>query len=404
MVAVHDIPLDQCDGGSVSGAVALSLSAQSERDRVHRFQAEGWEVELRRGRDHVVARTSQPLAGNALIDAAIDHAHRALDLTSVEDGDHLVTRAPADDYIVFELVNGRRIVQFQSVCDLPIRMDMTITATRTDGTVVPQPVRPLLAWAPAFRFHRLSQGSRDLFDAYRNMFLELEALLDQLFPKTRKEGERTWLLRSVASAGARVDLARLATPGATDPARDLVDRIYGVRVHLFHAKTGRSLIPDERVSYIAVAESYPVLLALWTEIVRGWLSLKRGGGIVTYQGFRMMIENAYPSARIGVTADDTPPDKTETTPSPRGSPMWVFAEPAGIVEIRPGRMGLHGRTEVSALPAGQVLGRVLALNADGAPLIISSINGGLTLDGADVFETIKVLRLINRGQPRTEFS
>jgi hypothetical protein len=119
---------------------------------------------------------------------------------------------------------------------------------------------------------------------------------------------------------------------------------------------------------------------------------------------RMMIENAYASARIGVTADDMPPDKAETTPSPRGLPMSVFAESARIVEVRPGRMGLHGRTEVSALPAGQVVGRVLVLNADGAPLIISSINGGLTLDGADVFETIKVLRLINRGQPRTEFS
>lgn len=84
--------------------------------------------------------------------------------------------------------------------------------------------------------------------------------------------------------------------------------------------------------------------------------------------------------------------------------MSVFTESARIVEVRPGRMGLLGRTEVLALPAGQVVGRVLALNADCTPLIISSINGGLTLDGADVFETIEILRLINRGQPRTEFS
>lgn len=404
MVAVHDIPLDQSGGGLVSGAVALSLSAQSQRDRVHRFQAQGWEIELRRGRDHVVARTNLPLTGNALIDAAIDNAHRALDLTSVEDGDHLVTRAPAHDYIVFELVDGRRTVRFQNVSDFLISTDTAVTVTRADGTVEPQPVRPLLAWTPAFRFHRLSQGSHDLFDAYRNMFLGLEALLDQLFPKGRQEREKAWLQRSVAAAGVKVDLARLARPGSTDPARDLVDRIYGVRVHLFHAKTGRSLIPDERVSYIEVAESYPVLLALWTEIVREWLSLKRGGGVITYQGFRMMIEKAYSSANIGVTADDALPDKTETTPSPRGFPMSVFGEPARVVEVRPGRMGLHGRTEVSVLPAGQVVGRVLTLDAEGTPLIISSITGGLTLNGADVFETINVLRLINRGQPRTEFS
>lgn len=404
MVAVHDIQLDRSDSGLVSGAVALSLSAQSQRDRVHRFQAQGWEIELRRGRDHVVARTNLPLTGNALIEAAIDHAHRALDLTSVEDGDHLVTRAPADDYIVFELVDGHRAVRFQNVSDLPIGLDMTVTVTRADGTIEPRPGRPLLAWVPAFRFHRLSQGSRDLFDAYRNMFLGLEALLDQLFPKGRQEGEKAWLQRSIAAAGAKVDLARLARPEATDPAGDLVDRIYGVRVHLFHAKTGRSLIPDERVSYITVAETYPVLLALWTEIVREWLSLKRGGGGITYQGFRRMIENAYSSAKIGVTADDTLPDKTETTPSPRGFPTSVFTDSARVVEVRPGRIGLHGGIGVSMLPAGQVVGRVLVLNAEGTPLIINSITGGLTLDGADVFETVNVLRLINRGQPRTEFS
>ena len=361
-------------------------------------------MELRRGRDHVVARTSRPLVGNVLIDAAIDTAHRALDLTSVEDGEHLVTTAPADDHIVFETASGRRVVRFQAISDVPIAMDMTMTVTRADGTVEPPPVRPQLPWTPAFRFHRLSQGGRDLFDAYRNLFLGLEALLDQLFPKGNREGEKTWLLRSVAAAGTNVNLARLATPGATDPAGDLVDRIYGVRVHLFHAKTGRSLIPDERISYTEVAETYPVLLALWTEIVRGWLSLQRGGGVVTYQGFRMMIENAYSSARIGVTADDTPPSKDETMASPRGLPLLVFEQPVQVTEVRPGRMGLYSCSEVSAFPAGQVVGRVLAINADDTPLTIGSITGGLTLDGADMFETMKVLRLVNRGQPRTEFS
>ncbi len=44
------------------------------------------------------------------------------------------------------------------------------------------------------------------------------------------------------------------------------------------------------------------------------------------------------------------------------------------------------------------------LLADGNPAIISDITGGLTLDGADVFEAVNVIRLINRGQPRTEFT
>ena len=403
MAAVHGIPLDQYDGGPASGAVALSLSKKSQHSRVHHFHDQGWEVELRRGSDHVIARTNLALTGAALLNAAIDQTHRALDLTSLEDSDHLTTARPAEAHIILEDLAGTRVVRLQNVSDCAIGIEMEMTVIRGDGTIEPQPVRLPLAWAPAYRFHRLSQSSRDLFDAYRNMFLGLEALLDQLSPKGRQEGEKAWLLRAIAAAGARVNLAQIAAPGAADPARDLVDRIYGIRVQLFHAKTGRALIPDERVSYLAVAETYPALLSLWTETVREWLALKRGGAVITYEGFRVMMEDAYGSAGIGVTADDTAPSKEETTPSPLGLPMTKFAEPIHAAEVRPGRIGLIGRAGVSQLPAGQVIGRVLILNSSGAPLIISSITGGLSLDGADVFEAVNVLRLVNSAQPKTEF-
>lgn len=404
MVAVAGISLDEFGDVSSCGAVALCLSAPSQKDRTYRFHDEGWEAELRRGHDYIVARTNRSLVGTVLIDGAIDCAHRALDLTSAENGDHLVTTAPAENFIVSEFVDCHRVVRVQGTCDFPIQTGMTITVTRPDGTIEQQPARPALAWAPAFRFYRLSQGSRDLFDAYRNMFLGLEAILDQLFPQARREGERAWLLRAIATAGSRFDLAQLATPGASDHTNDIVDRIYRIRINLFHAKTGRLLIPDERVSYSAVAETYPVLLNLWSEIARTWLTLPRGGGIITYQGFRAMIEAAYASSKTGVTADDTSPDPNDITPNRDGSPMPVFNDPTKIEEVRPGRMGLCGCTEVSALPENQVVGRILTLNSDLIPLVINSIKGGLTLDGANILQTRQILRLVNHGQPKTEFS
>jgi hypothetical protein len=362
------------------------------------------EVELRRGRDYVVARTVQPLVGNVLLDAAIDTAHRALDLTSVEDVDSLITHAPADNHITVERAAQGLVVRYQAVMDFPIGVDLEMTTVRADGQIEKQPIPPPLSWTPAFRFHRLSQGSRDLFEAYRNMFLSLEALLDQLFPKSNGENEEEWLLRAMSAASAKIDLVPLASPGATNPAANLVGRLYYVRKQLFHAKTGRTLIPDERISYTKVAEAYPVLLALWTEIVRGWLSLRRGGGLITYQGFRAMIEKAYASVRIGITADTTPPNAGDQAASPRDLPVFTFTDTPSIVELRPGRMAVQGRTDVSALPADQVIGRVLTLNQDDIPLIASSVTGGLTLDEADVFETVQVMRLVNRGQPVSEFS
>jgi len=404
MVAVHGISMDRIDNGPAEGAVAFSLAKAPNRGRIHRFPAEGWEIELRSGSEYVVARTGRSLAGSALVDAAIDHTHRALDLSSVEDGEHLVTATPADGHIAFELAAGRRIVRVHAVADVPVAIDLSITVTRADGSVEPPPIHPALVWAPAFRFHRLSQSSGDLFDAYRNLFLGLEALLDQVFPKTRKEGEKQWLLRSVAAAGARVDLARIARPGAVDPVQDLVDRIYGIRVQLFHAKIGRALIPDDSVSYTEVAQVYPTLLELWTEIVRGWLSLKRGGGVITHQGFRLMIERSYSSVDIGVTADDSAAVAEETSPSPCGLPVAILGDPVRLTEVQPGRMGLFGSTDISALPVDQVVGRILILGPQGAPYMINSIKGGLTLNGADRFETVSIMRLVNRYQPRTEFN
>lgn len=84
--------------------------------------------------------------------------------------------------------------------------------------------------------------------------------------------------------------------------------------------------------------------------------------------------------------------------------MTILSQPVTVVEVLPGRMALTGITAVSSLPAGLVVRRVATLLADGNPMIISGINGGLTLDGADVFEAANVIRLINRGQPRTEFT
>jgi len=396
--------MDTFDASAATGAVALSLASPSRRDRLRRFSDDQWEIELRSGRDRVVARTNKALPLEKLLDEAIEMTHRALDLTSIEDVEHLVTRAPADDHIIWRREDGQTTVRFQAVSDFQIATNTQVEIRRADGTIEHQATPPSPAWTSAFRFHRLSQGNNDLFDAYRNMFLGLEALLDQLWPKGRREQEKVWLLRAIGAAGARVNLVSLATQGTPDPCDDLVTRLYDIRVHLFHAKTGRTLIPDERVSYIKVAGAYPVLVALWTEIVRAWLGLTRGGGVVTYQGFKLLVEKAYGTGRIGLTADDTPPNATDSKASPKDMPVTILPQPVTVLEMLPGRMALTVKTLVSALPVDLTVRRVAALLPNGNPAIICGIMGGLTLDGANVFEVFSVVRLINSGQPRTEFT
>ena len=99
MASVNSIPLDVYGNSAANGAVALSLAAAPRKSYLRYFPADQWEIEMRAGLDHVVARTEKILAHDAMLDEAIEAIHRALDLTSVEELDHLVTVAPANNYI-----------------------------------------------------------------------------------------------------------------------------------------------------------------------------------------------------------------------------------------------------------------------------------------------------------------
>ncbi len=298
MASINSIPLDVFGNGAANGAVALSLAAAPRNSRLRYFPGDKWEVEIRAGLDHIVARTEKILGHDAMLDEAIETIHRALDLTSVEELDHLVTVAPANNYVTLLRKDRKTTLRYHAVVDFPVEIGVAMEIRRADGTIERPSKAPPLIWSTAFRFHRLSQSNDDLFDAFRNLYLGLEALLDQLWRKQPREGEKRWLDRALLAASATVNFSHFATPGVLDPIRDVSNRIYDVRVHLFHAKEGRTLIPDQSVGYLRVANAYQTLLALWTEIVRAWLGLARGGGVLTYSGFKMLVEGPFASARI----------------------------------------------------------------------------------------------------------
>jgi hypothetical protein len=113
VVAIHGISLDTCAAGPAEGAVAFTLTEAARTDRL--FCPPGWEVELRRGCDHVVARKTGNLTRLALLDAAIEITHKTLDLVSIEGREHLNTRAHAGNYV--QVVRERG----QMMCVLPTR-------------------------------------------------------------------------------------------------------------------------------------------------------------------------------------------------------------------------------------------------------------------------------------------
>jgi hypothetical protein len=68
-----------------------------------------------------------------------------------------------------------------------------------------------------------------VFDAYRNMFLALEALLAHIAPKQAGEGETAWLQRAMTEANQKhtVDVTPFVKTLGRDPVEAFIDAHYG---------------------------------------------------------------------------------------------------------------------------------------------------------------------------------
>lgn len=91
-------------------------------------------------------------------------------------------------------------------------------------------------WHESFRFRRNAYTAQDVFDAYRNTYLALEALLSSLVPRSR-EREVDWLERALATVQHQhgIDLAAFEVGGGT-PALWVQRQYEAFRCALFHAK------------------------------------------------------------------------------------------------------------------------------------------------------------------------
>lgn len=139
MAAVHSISLDTYGAGKSNGAIALSLATASRKSRLRQFANDQWEVETREGVDQIVARTSKGLSHDAMLDEGIEMVHRALDLFSVEELDHLVTVAPANNYVSLSQQAGTRVIRYYAVIDFPMQVDVKMQIKRADGTIETPP-------------------------------------------------------------------------------------------------------------------------------------------------------------------------------------------------------------------------------------------------------------------------
>jgi hypothetical protein len=231
-----------------SQGVIFALNTNAKRDRKQRFG--DWDVELRKDTAFVCAWSRQQNTGvpmEELVIAAHDAAEQLLDIVAVEERTALLCIEPHNNVAWRTSPNGIKVALTSAITFAAGPMEFTAVVTDAAGNVVPIPAYVPPKLHASFRYFRYSQASQNTFEAYRNMFLALESLLDHVAPKQPNEGETAWLARALTEAMSTrgLDLSRFAKPRNT-PVQDFLDAHYAtIRCAVFHAKasSGQSLRP-----------------------------------------------------------------------------------------------------------------------------------------------------------------
>lgn len=264
-----------------------------------------WVTEVQAGSRIVVARGAGPDSFERARAESIDAANKGLDLLSARGVVDVSIREAEDQHISWWVERGCSVIRVLSVPTVQVHVgDVTVTGGMQ---IVPPPL-----WHESLRYFRLSQITDDLVDAYRNLYLGLECLLDTIAPQrsgpTGKpaEGEGAWFRRALVEAGNVVSLAGFVPQGTPDPVQALWDDLYrDVRSALFHAKASRpTIVPHGSNQRQEIAESLTRATALYLALAKYVLHIRRPGGGI-FAGFWRMQTDAL-VGRLSIVATDDP--------------------------------------------------------------------------------------------------
>jgi hypothetical protein len=392
------------DSEHFPSGIALPLKRESEIDHIWDSQDSRWQVELKQDNVHIVARSRVPQAYDSLVTSGLEQIQRCLDIIVVKKLGIFVLDHPEINHVALFQINEETILRYFSVATFPIATSVSVEVRDKDGNIKPSAPIPEPTWTWAFRYYRFSQASQDIFEAYRNLFLSLEALLNNIRPKLPNERERTWLKDALSEIATKVQLARHMPATITDPIAYFMKTQYtDIRCRLFHAKYPDALLPHEELNPTDVLVAYEALLRLWHDIAETYFLVPRGGGVITYQGFKLWMDTAFSHPlSLYFTEDNSPLRKDDTQVSPLGLTTYEFEQSKYLGETKPGIVSWQGEINIQDIHKDLCIHRICSL-VNGKLLNVDFIRKGLSPSGVDIFQTYQSMRLLNIGQPKTTF-
>ena len=394
-------------GGTYKCGISYLLASKPSFSYIYYDVGGVWQVELSKDSSEVIARTALIVSYDELQVAGFAAIQEALDVLSVKGILSVNLADPARSSVGVYCSNGKSILYVYSLFDFSMGMQSEIKHIDASGNVVESLLQPEPVWNESFRYYRLSQSSGDLFEAYRNLFLAFEALLNSISPKKRSEGERAWLKRCLSVVNIRTSLANSTPTGNEDPVDYIVSSQYeNIRCRLQHAKFPNAALPHSHPSPVYVKQAYGELIRIWQQIAGAYFNVPTGGGVITYEGFAFIMGNAFNNGvSIYFTSDDSPPHKEDIEVSPTGSSVYEFSTTHFMGQVMPGVVRTIAHEDISKLsdryknPIHRICTKTKT-----ALFGVDYIQSGLVVSGVGEWECIHDIRLINSSQPKIEFT
>ncbi|MHC1755859.1 MAG: hypothetical protein AB9861_10615 [Methanosarcina sp.] len=306
-----------------NSGVSFFLTNDSKISNTLPFENGKWDVELKEGQQSIVARSTDVLSEEQILNLGLKYCQQAIDFLSTEYAEYLSIQELGNFHTILYKNDDKFILKQVQTIGFTLETDIEVIVRDSSGNIVPQPAPPEPKWTLALRFYRLAQNTSDLYEAYRNAYLSFESLLCEMHPIPMKkngkpaQGERNWLKDALKELELKnkIQLIDYVPQGITDPVEYFVKSQYDdIRCKLFHAKGVFAdecpiniIIPVEIFNPIDVSNAYEKLMLLVKQILKVEYNIKFKGGVVTHIGFKSTMENNLSNDYVlEINADDSP--------------------------------------------------------------------------------------------------
>jgi hypothetical protein len=374
-------------------------------------EVDGWEIEVADGSPIVVARGGTDEDHDEAFKNGLIHAQKGLDLTCFRVANNLLIKSYEDENITWWTSQNTTVLRITSFAPMGLAVGSIIATVREDSDcIVPQPTPQTSKWDESYRYFRLSQTTDDLFHAFWNAYLALEAVLSSITSPNISpsgsiaEAEDAWFWRALTESSLLVNLKSVVPNETTDPVDYLYNLYVNSRSAMSHAKSGRVvLLPQSDNERSTVLVSLKTLAALYLLLAEHKLGLRRLGDAMTPGEFRAMFLPTLDQMEAFASDDRAAFGAADLVANPSGGSLVPLTAITSAIVESPFLIKRLWSAPVGNFTDLPHIRRVVGMNNQ-RPTMAEVLQADLKLGCVDQLQVALGVRGLNHQQPRDRYS